>query len=90
MLDKFLLKVDAVEKHRCDRDDDHFLVHGVYLRQRLQNLGYDVIALDFFLRLYVHAKVGDCGDDVAKDFLFAVVIQHVKEDLEEAFLEQVR
>lgn len=59
------------------------------LSQRLQDLGNDVVPLNLFLCLLVDAKIGNGSDNITENFLLPIVIQHVKEDLEEAFFEQV-
>ena len=57
MLDELSLDVDAVEEHRGQSYDDHFLIHLVNLGQRLKDSRHNFILDDLFLAVFLNAQV---------------------------------
>ena len=78
VLNKFFLEVNAVKEHGCDGNNDHLLIDGVNLRERLQDLRNDIVTLDFLLCLLMNTQVCNGCHHIAEDLLLPIMVEHIE------------
>jgi len=79
MLDELSLNLNAVEQHRRQADDNHFLVYLVNLSQWLQNPGENFVFNDLFLALLLNGEETNGSNDISENLLLFLMIKKIKE-----------